>query len=157
MNQKNPAFTGFPRALLQTAREQLAFLPAVVLLGPRQVGKTTLARMISASYPGAVSFDLQLASDVDCSLKLGLNSDLYKHPTHMYANINQELEHLSIAEKRSLGEALIVSADSEASAAFVTEAQRVELRRRLAHHRANPAESSVDFSQLKNKLLASTR
>jgi len=53
----------FPRALLQTATEQLAFSPAVVLLGPRQVGKTTLAKMIAGAYPGAISLDLQLAAD----------------------------------------------------------------------------------------------
>ena len=53
----------FPRTLLQTATDQLAFSPAIVLLGPRQVGKTTLAKTIAAGYPGAVSLDLQLASD----------------------------------------------------------------------------------------------
>ena len=53
----------FPRALLKAALQQLAFSPAIVLLGPRQVGKTTLARRIAASYPGAVSLDLQLAGD----------------------------------------------------------------------------------------------
>lgn len=52
-----------PRALAQTAIEQLAFAPAVVLLGPRQVGKTTLARMIAARFAGAISLDLQLADD----------------------------------------------------------------------------------------------
>lgn len=53
----------FPRALLKSAVEQLAFSPAVVLLGPRQVGKTTLARQIAATYPNAISLDLQLAGD----------------------------------------------------------------------------------------------
>ena len=53
----------FSRILLQTAREQLAFLPAVVLLGPRQVGKTTLARALAATYPETVILDLQLATD----------------------------------------------------------------------------------------------
>jgi len=53
----------FPRTLLQTATAQLAFSPAIVLLGPRQVGKTTLAKTIAAGYPGAVSLDLQLAGD----------------------------------------------------------------------------------------------
>lgn len=69
----------------------------------------------------------------------------------------EELEHLSIAEKRSLGEALIVSAESEASAPFVTEAQRSELGARLAYHRSHPGESGVDFVQLKATLLATLR
>jgi predicted AAA+ superfamily ATPase len=53
----------WPRALFQIATEQLAFSPAVVLLGPRQVGKTTLAKTIARAYPGALSLDLQLAGD----------------------------------------------------------------------------------------------
>jgi predicted AAA+ superfamily ATPase len=52
-----------PRVLLQSATGQLAFSPAVVLLGPRQVGKTTLAKLIAKTYPGAISLDLQLAGD----------------------------------------------------------------------------------------------
>jgi len=73
--------------------------------------------------------------------------------THLY----EELEHLSIAERRSLGEALIVSAESEASAPLITDAQRTELRSRLAHHRANPEEPGVTFSQLKAKLQTTPR
>jgi len=73
--------------------------------------------------------------------------------THLY----EELEHLSIAERRSLGEALIVSAESEASASLITEVQRTELRSRLAHHRANPEEPGITFSQLKAKLQAAPR
>ena len=75
----------------------------------------------------------------------------------MNAHPYQEIEHLSIAEKRLLGEALIVSADSEASTPFTTEAQRSELRARLAYHRANPAEPGVAFSQLKAQILAMSR
>ena len=75
----------------------------------------------------------------------------------MNARIYQELQHLSAAEKRALGEALIVSADSEASAPPVTEAQRAELRSRLAHHRAHPEEPGVGFSQLKANLLSDAR
>jgi len=76
---------------------------------------------------------------------------------NMNTHLNKELEHLSIAEKRSLGEALIVSAESEASAPLITEAQRTELRSRLAYHRANPGEPGVTFLQLKKKLLSTSR
>ena len=77
--------------------------------------------------------------------------------TRMNTHLYEELEHLSIAERRSLGEALIVSAESEASASLITEVQRTELRSRLAHHRANPEEPGVTFSQLKAKLQAAPR
>ena len=77
--------------------------------------------------------------------------------TRMNTHLYEELEHLSIAERRSLGEALIVSAESEASAPLITDAQRTELRSRLAHHRANPEEPGVTFSQLKAKLQAAPR
>jgi len=53
----------FSRALFETVDEQLAFMPAVALLGPRQVGKTLLARAIAAHYLGAISLDLQHATD----------------------------------------------------------------------------------------------
>ncbi|MDP1606749.1 MAG: ATP-binding protein [Rhodocyclaceae bacterium] len=45
-------------------RQKLADVPAVVLLGPRQVGKTTLARRIAASWPGrTVYLDLERPPD----------------------------------------------------------------------------------------------
>lgn len=75
----------------------------------------------------------------------------------MNALLYKEIEHLSIAEKRALGEALIVSADSEALASPVTEAQRKELHSRLAYHRANPDEPGIAFSELKSELLAASR
>lgn len=52
-----------------------------------------------------------------------------------------------------LGEALIFSADSEASAPLVSEAQRTELRSRLTYHRANLDEQGVTFAELKAKPL----
>ena len=67
----------------------------------------------------------------------------------MSANILQELQHLSAAEKHALGQALIGSADSEANSPLVTDAQRAELRARLAHHRANPDEPGVTFPSSK--------
>ena len=74
----------------------------------------------------------------------------------MNTRFYEELEHLSIAEKRSLGEALIVSAESEASAPLITEAQHRELLSRLYYHRANPEELGVTFSELKAKLLSTS-
>ena len=51
------------RDLEQTVNEHLAFQPAVALLGPRQVGKTTLAQSIAKTRPGAVFFDLEKPDD----------------------------------------------------------------------------------------------
>ena len=52
------------RLLMKTIRERLAFMPAVVLLGPRQVGKTTLARTI-ASELGDQALYLDLEREAD--------------------------------------------------------------------------------------------
>ena len=48
----------------ESVRQKLTHMPAVVLLGPRQVGKTTLARQIAASWPdGSVYLDLERPAD----------------------------------------------------------------------------------------------
>ncbi|MGB4115853.1 MAG: ATP-binding protein [Polaromonas sp.] len=52
-----------PRHLLATALDRLSYYPGVVLLGPRQVGKTTLAKAIAAHYPGSVFLDMERAAD----------------------------------------------------------------------------------------------
>lgn len=72
----------------------------------------------------------------------------------MSAHIYQELQHLSAAEKRELGMALIESAESGSTHAPITAAQKLELNNRLAHHHAHPAEPGVDFAQLKQELLS---
>ena len=52
------------RTLLPVLRDRLRTVPAVVLLGPRQVGKTTLARAVERAYRGrAVYLDLQRETD----------------------------------------------------------------------------------------------
>lgn len=52
------------RAFEQVVREKLGQTAAVVLLGPRQVGKTTLARSIAERWPGgAVYLDLERPAD----------------------------------------------------------------------------------------------
>ncbi|MBM3579073.1 MAG: ATP-binding protein [Alphaproteobacteria bacterium] len=54
-----------PRPRAETAvRQSLARAPAVVLLGPRQIGKTTLARKIAESEKAALYLDLEKAADL---------------------------------------------------------------------------------------------
>ena len=51
------------RQLQSLIERRLRQTPAVVLLGPRQVGKTTLARAIAAQHPNAMVLDLERVSD----------------------------------------------------------------------------------------------
>lgn len=51
-------------AHLQQLTDRLANFPVVAMLGPRQVGKTTLARQLEAQWPGPVKhFDLEDLDD----------------------------------------------------------------------------------------------
>ena len=51
------------RYLQHMVQQRLRQYPAVALLGPRQVGKTTLAKTIAAQHPGAMLLDLERESD----------------------------------------------------------------------------------------------
>jgi MoxR-like ATPase len=51
-----------PRHMTKILADALARQPAVALLGPRQVGKTTLACQIAESSKGAVYLDLERAA-----------------------------------------------------------------------------------------------
>ena len=52
------------RAHLTRLKERLSQFPVLALLGPRQVGKTTLARQLAASWPETVThFDLEDPDD----------------------------------------------------------------------------------------------
>ena len=53
----------FNRELQHFVDQALRRSPAVVLLGPRQVGKTTLARKIAQAHDGTVFMDLERESD----------------------------------------------------------------------------------------------
>lgn len=53
----------FSRQLQPVVENRLRYAPAVALLGPRQVGKTTLARAVAAQHPGALLLDLERESD----------------------------------------------------------------------------------------------
>ncbi len=51
------------RKLASLLASRLQHQPAVAILGPRQVGKTTLAREIAASSPNAIFLDLEREAD----------------------------------------------------------------------------------------------
>ncbi|MBI5331161.1 MAG: ATP-binding protein [Betaproteobacteria bacterium] len=53
----------YGRSLQAALQQRMALQPAVVLLGPRQVGKTTLARWFAQSHPDALFLDLERESD----------------------------------------------------------------------------------------------
>ena len=53
-----------PRSLASVLEEHLGQFPAVGLLGPRQVGKTTLARM-TASVADSLYLDLENPVDLE--------------------------------------------------------------------------------------------
>ena len=51
------------RIFLSDLLGRMSFYPGVVLLGARQVGKSTLARQVAAQTSGAVFLDLELPAD----------------------------------------------------------------------------------------------
>ncbi|MFM8894230.1 MAG: AAA family ATPase, partial [Actinomycetales bacterium] len=53
-----------PRRIEPYLRERLQKFPAVALLGPRQVGKTTLALAIAQSHRESVYLDLERPADL---------------------------------------------------------------------------------------------
>lgn len=51
------------RQAQDVVEQRLQAYPAVALLGPRQVGKTTLALAVAAAHPGALVLDMERESD----------------------------------------------------------------------------------------------
>src|ERR1035438_1047984 len=52
-----------PRSVAKSIEQALKRQAAVAIIGPRQVGKTTLARAIADSPPGALYLDLEARED----------------------------------------------------------------------------------------------
>lgn len=53
----------YSRHLSDVLRTRLDFYPGMVLLGPRQAGKTTLAKQVAAAHPDALMLDLERVAD----------------------------------------------------------------------------------------------
>ena len=48
-----------PRIIADKVKQALNYQAVVALIGPRQVGKTTLAHQISKEYPNSLYLDLE--------------------------------------------------------------------------------------------------
>lgn len=77
------------RRLITQIKDRLSHTPAVVLLGPRQVGKTTLARTI-AKDRDALYLDLERQEDLD-KLRTNTASYLLSHQHHLV--VIDEIQH----------------------------------------------------------------
>jgi len=53
------------RLIESKARELLAYFPAIAIIGPRQVGKTTLAKLISLDLEQSIYLDLESPRDLN--------------------------------------------------------------------------------------------
>ncbi len=70
------------------------------------------------------------------------------------AALFDELEQLTSRERLELAYGLLDSVLHDATAPPLSDAQRQELRARLAHHRANPDEAGVTLDDIRRKLIA---
>ena len=69
----------------------------------------------------------------------------------MNSNVYDEIVKLDAATRLQLAQDLLDSVASETFSPPVTDEQRVELRARLAHHRAHPEEATVSLADIKAK------
>lgn len=53
-----------PRSIEQALLQTLGQFPAAALLGPRQAGKTTLAKAVARQFPGSLYLDLERPADL---------------------------------------------------------------------------------------------
>ena len=53
----------FERIAHHTLTAHLAWSPALAILGPRQIGKSTLARVLLKTHPNAIYLDLESPQD----------------------------------------------------------------------------------------------
>lgn len=90
------------RAAFATVERRLSRYPAVALLGPRQVGKTTLAQAIAARHPSALLLDMERESDRAAVARPELFFpahrdrlivlDEVQHAPHLFAALRPEID-----------------------------------------------------------------
>ena len=81
---------------------RLSQYPAVAVLGPRQVGKTTLAQAIAAQHAGALLLDMERESDLAAVARPELFFpahrdrlivlDEVQHAPHLFAALRPEID-----------------------------------------------------------------
>lgn len=170
INESLPA--SHTRQLLATAKDRLSYTPGVVLLGPRQVGKTTLARRIAADYPGALLLDLQLPADraklvnVDAFLRNHRNQlvvlDEVQYMPEIFAQLRPEIDQDRRAGRFLLlgsasGKLLAQSSESLAGRVAYLELAPLMVSEVLSHtngHVGGRAGSDVGTTALDNAALS---
>ena len=70
----------------------------------------------------------------------------------MNSNLYDEIAKLDAATRLQLAQDILDSVARDTFSPPVTDAQRSELRTRLAHHREHPEEETVSLSDIKAKL-----
>ena len=77
--------TYLPRGLENHIEKRLGHNPAVVLLGARQVGKSTLAKELLKKHPGALYLDLERAlGAAEDSVRSGVVSQAQQRPLDLF-------------------------------------------------------------------------
>jgi predicted AAA+ superfamily ATPase len=90
------------RVAQSIVEQRLAQYPAVAVLGPRQVGKTTLAQAIAAQHAGAMLLDMERESDRAAVARPELFFpahrdrlivlDEVQHAPHLFASLRPEID-----------------------------------------------------------------
>jgi predicted AAA+ superfamily ATPase len=127
--------------MTSTLQQSLSEFPVTALLGPRQVGKTTLARLVASSLlPGkSVYLDLELPSDL---AKLA-EPELYLHGHHNRLVVIDEVQRIPelfpllralVDQDRRPGRFLLLGSASPELSRFGSES----LAGRIIYHELSP-------------------
>jgi predicted AAA+ superfamily ATPase len=138
------------RNLKEKIEKSLSFFPAVAILGPRQSGKTTLAKQVLESYPDSIYLDLEKAVDrkklEDPAFYLGQNKDklICLDEIQRVPELFPEMRSM-IDEQRVPARFLILGS---ASQDLIRQSSET-LAGRISYHELNPlALSEIDQTQM---------